>query len=55
MNNKKHHTNLNEISHKAALSLSRGALKKGFKVVKIIADTVGDPAKYADYLRNNLS
>jgi ribonuclease H2 subunit A len=35
--------------------LSRGALKKGYKVVKIIADTVGDPAKYADYLRNNLS
>lgn len=54
MNNKKQHTNLNEISHLAALELARGALKDGFKIVQIIADTVGDPAKYADYLRNNL-
>lgn len=55
MNNKKQHTNLNEISHKSALELTRGALKQGFKVTNIYADTVGDPAKYADYLRTNLS
>jgi ribonuclease H2 subunit A len=55
MNNKKQHTNLNEISHRSALELARGALKDGFKIANIYADTVGDPGKYADYLRTNLS
>lgn len=54
MNNKKEHINLNQISHGAALELSRQALKKGFKITHIYADTVGDPGKYAQYLRNGL-
>ncbi len=39
----------------SALELARGALKDGFKIAQIYADTVGDPTKYADYLRRNLS
>ena len=52
MNNKKQHTNLNEISHLAALELARGALKDGFKIVQIYAGTVGEHAKNGDYLSN---
>ena len=55
MNNRREHSNLNEISHDAALQLSRSALSQGFKVTTIYADTVGEPHKYANYLRTNLS
>ena len=39
----------------SALELTRNALKDGFKIVHIYADTVGDPSKYADYLSINLA
>ena len=55
MNNRRDHANLNQISHDAALALAREALDKGFKVTHIYADTVGDPQKYANYLRTNLA
>ena len=35
--------------------MARGALAQGFRIANIYADTVGDPNKYADYLRTNLS
>jgi ribonuclease H2 subunit A len=35
--------------------LARGALAQGFRIANIYADTVGDPNKYADYLRTNLN
>lgn len=54
MNNIHQHTNLNEISHQAALELCRQALKGGFKVSHIYADTVGDPGKYTNFLQTNL-
>lgn len=38
----------------SALELTRNALKNGFKIAQIYADTVGDPSKYADYLTRNL-
>lgn len=55
MNNNKNHINLNEISHQSALELTRGALKEGFKIVHVYADTVGDPGKYTEFLRNGMS
>jgi len=54
MNNIHRHTNLNEISLQAALELCKHALKEGFKVSHIIADTVGDPGKYTNFLKTNL-
>jgi ribonuclease H2 subunit A len=54
MNNLHSHCNLNEISHQSALLLCREALREGFRVAHIIADTVGDPKYYARYLRENL-
>ena len=55
MHNLKHNINLNEMSHNAALELSRRAFNQGFKIVHIYADTVGDAGKYATFLTNNLN
>ena len=42
------------MSHQAALYLCRYALAEGFKVTHIYADTVGDPSKYANFLRQGI-
>lgn len=54
MNNQHNHVNLNEMSHRSALELTRDALKEGFKISHVYADTVGDPQYYTKYLRNRL-
>ena len=54
MNNLKYNINLNELSHNAALQLTRRAYAQGFKITHIYADTVGDPQKYTKFLTDNL-
>ena len=47
-------TNLNLLSHNAAIKLIRGALAKGFKITNIYVDTVGDPNKYREFIRQRI-
>lgn len=48
-------TNLNVISHNAAVKLVRSALSQGFKIVDIYIDTVGDPGKYTHYMKERIT
>lgn len=54
MNNRHDRVNLNDISHRAALELCQGALREGFNISHIYADTVGDPQSYTKFMRNRL-
>ena len=47
-------TNLNILSHNAALSIMKKALEDGYIIKKIYVDTVGDPSKYQQFLWANL-
>merc|ERR1712050_269925 len=44
--------NLNSVSHDTAIGLIRKVLDLGVNVTEIYVDTVGDPTKYQDKLKN---
>ncbi len=43
---------LNKLSHQAAVHLIQEALDAGVNVTNVYVDTVGDPARYQEYLEN---
>lgn len=47
-------TNLNVLSHNAAIKLLRNALQAGFNITQVYVDTVGDPNKYREYIRSRI-
>lgn len=44
--------NLNKISHDTAINLIKKVMSLGFKVRRVILDTVGDPKKYKSIIEN---
>ncbi|KAK7498341.1 hypothetical protein BaRGS_00010295 [Batillaria attramentaria] len=44
--------NLNALSHDCAIGLVKRALEKGVNVTEVYVDTVGDPGKYQDKLKD---
>lgn len=47
--------NLNKISHDTAIDLIEQVRRLGFKVKKVILDTVGSPQSYAALIRQRLN
>uniref|UniRef100_A0A7S1XJS4 Ribonuclease n=1 Tax=Erythrolobus australicus TaxID=1077150 RepID=A0A7S1XJS4_9RHOD len=49
------HVSLNQISHRAAISLVKRALADGLEIEHLYVDTVGDPARYERILQDALA